>query len=70
MFLMPARPEMPLKLRDPMFIIEELAALATGVAAAIAAFATIVPGFRARWAMLAAVTPHSLVGESWTGLPS
>jgi hypothetical protein len=51
-YMMPARPEMQAKLRDPMFITEELAAIATGIAAAIAAFATIVPGFRARWAML------------------
>jgi hypothetical protein len=50
--MMPARPELVAKLRDPMFITEQLAAFATGIAAAIAAFATIVPGFRARWAML------------------
>jgi hypothetical protein len=49
---MPARPELVGKLRDPMFITEQLAALATGIAAAIAAFATIVPGFSGRWAML------------------
>ena len=51
-YMMPARPELAAQLRDPMFITEQLAALATGIAAAIAAFATVVPGFRARWAML------------------
>src|SRR5262245_58721563 len=51
-YMMPTRPEIPANLHDPMFITEQLAALATGIAAAIAAFATIVPGFRGRWAML------------------
>lgn len=52
MFVMPPRDDLSMKLHDPLFIIEELAALATGVAAAAVAFVTVVPGSSRRSAWL------------------
>lgn len=52
MSLLPERLDLSPKLDDPLFIIEELAALATGVAAAVAAFTSIVPGFSRKWAIV------------------
>jgi hypothetical protein len=52
MFLMPTRDDFSAKILDPIFIAEELAALATGVAAALAAFTTVVPGASRRWVIL------------------
>jgi hypothetical protein len=39
-------------LADPIFILEESAALITGVAAAVAAFATTIPGRNSKWMLL------------------
>jgi hypothetical protein len=52
MFALSPRADLSLELSDPPFIIEEFAALATGVAAAVAAFATVVPGSSRRWVIL------------------
>lgn len=52
MFVMPPRDDLSAKLLDPLFITEEFAALATGVAAAVAAFVTVVPGSSRRWVIL------------------
>jgi hypothetical protein len=44
--LMPVRGDLALRMQDPRFIVEQVAALLTGVTAAAAAFATSVPGHR------------------------
>jgi len=40
------RGDLDVRLRDPRFLVEQVAALLTGVTAAVAAFATVVPGHR------------------------
>src|SRR5438034_2932389 len=50
--LLTPRHDLSPKLSEPLFIIEQLAALVTGVAAAVAAFATVIPGHDRRWVML------------------
>jgi len=52
--MMPARSDLALRLQDPRFLLEQLAALLTGLTAAAAAFATSIPGHRRRvvWAPL------------------
>ena len=52
LLIMPARRDLSSKFYEPLFVIELLAALATGIAAAVAAFATVVPGRDRRWVML------------------
>lgn len=42
------RSDLDARMRDPRFLIEQAAALLTGVTAAVAAFATVVPGYRRR----------------------
>lgn len=43
--MMSPRSDLPAKLADPRYLIEQIAALATGIAAATAAFASVIPGF-------------------------
>jgi hypothetical protein len=50
--IMPARDDLSVAFQDHLFLIEMAAAFATGLAAAVAAFATIVPGRRRSWAAL------------------
>jgi hypothetical protein len=50
--LMSPRPDLHAELQDPRFLIEQVAAFATGVTAAIAALATTIPGFSRRIALL------------------
>jgi len=52
LLVMPARHDLSSTLSEPSFIIEQIAALATGIAAAVAAFATVVPGQNRKWALL------------------
>ena len=52
LLIMPARRDLSSKFYEHLFVIELLAALATGIAAAVAAFATVVPGYSRRWVML------------------
>jgi len=49
---MPARHDLSSNLSDPTFVIEQIAALATGAAAAVAAFASVVPGRNRKWVLL------------------
>jgi len=44
--IMPARGDLAARLQDPRFVVEQLAALLTGLTAAAAAFATSIPGHR------------------------
>jgi hypothetical protein len=44
--MMPVRGDLALRLEEPRFLVEQLAALLTGLAAAAAAFATSIPGHR------------------------
>src|SRR5438093_1131416 len=48
----PARHDLSSKLSEPLFVIEQTAALATGIAAAIAAFATVIPAHNRKWILL------------------
>lgn len=43
--VMSPRADLPSKMSDLRFVIEQVAALATGIAAAVASFATVVPGY-------------------------
>jgi hypothetical protein len=54
-WVMSLRDDLGARLHDPRFLIEQAAALLTGVTAAVAAFATVVPGHRRRvvWLPLA-----------------
>ena len=52
LLIMPLPHDISPKLHDKLFIIEQIATLATGLAAAIAAFASIIPGYGRRWIML------------------
>jgi len=52
LIVMPAHHDLTSKLFEPLFVVEQSAALATGIAAAVAAFATVVPGRDRRWVML------------------
>src|SRR5207249_441154 len=52
LFVMAARLDLSFKLSEPLFVIEQGAALATGIAAAAAAFATVIPGHDRKWIML------------------
>jgi hypothetical protein len=60
--VMSPRGDLLTKLSDSAYVIEQIAALATGVTAAIAAFATIVPGFN-RKVLLLPVLPF----VAWLG---
>jgi len=51
-----ARGDLIHKMSDLQFVVEQMAALATGIAAAVAAFATVVPGFSRKFLLLPAVT--------------
>ena len=62
LMLMPAQNDIPSRLSEPLFIAEQCAAIATGIAAAVAAFLTIIPGHSRRWVMLP-VLPLSI----WLG---
>lgn len=50
--VMTPRHDLLLKISDPRYVIEQLAALAAGIAAAASAFATIVPGYDRRFLIL------------------
>jgi hypothetical protein len=52
LLIMPARNDVLSKWHDNLFIVEQIAAFATGVAAAVAAFATVIPGYSRRWVIL------------------
>jgi hypothetical protein len=60
--VMAPRGDLMAKLGDPRFVIEQIAALATGLTAAVAAFATTIPG-RSRGFMLLPVLPLAI----WLG---
>jgi hypothetical protein len=47
--LMPARHDSSLNPHDDLFLMEQVAALVTGVTAAIAAFVSVVPGYSRNW---------------------
>ena len=49
---MSPRADLDIKLAEPWFLIEQLAALGTGLTAGLAAFASVVPGFDRRWLLL------------------
>src|SRR5438132_11626510 len=52
LLIMPSRNGVTSKLHDHWFIVEQSAAVATGLAAAVAAFASVIPGYSRRWIML------------------
>jgi hypothetical protein len=50
--VMSPRSDLVARMQDPSFLIEQTAALATGLTAAIAAFASVIPGYRRRVILL------------------
>jgi hypothetical protein len=60
--VMSPRSDLAAKVSDPAYLIEELAALATGITASLAAFASVVPGFDRRILLMPAL-PFAL----WLG---
>jgi hypothetical protein len=52
LLIMPVRHDVTLNPNDRLFLIEQTAACATGLTAAIAAFASVVPGYSSKWAAL------------------
>jgi hypothetical protein len=50
--MMSPRPDLAAKFADPKYVLEQVAALATGIVAGFAAFASIVPGFDRRVLLL------------------
>src|SRR5258708_67483 len=54
-FMMSPRTDLAAKLVDPAYLVEQLAALATAIAAGFAAFASTVPGFDRRYLFLPAL---------------
>lgn len=50
--IMPARQDVSPDSRGPLFMLEQAAALATGLTAAMAAFASVVPGYSRKWLAL------------------
>jgi hypothetical protein len=60
--IIPVHHDISSKLQDDSFILEQLAAFATGIAAAAAAFASVIPGQSRRW-ILAPVLPLAI----WLG---
>jgi len=52
LLIMPSRHNVSSLLHDHLFIIEQSAAFATGLAAAVAAFASVIPGYCRRWILL------------------
>lgn len=53
--VMSPRPDLAVKLTEARYLIEQFAALATGIAAAIAAFASTIPGYSRRIVLLPAL---------------
>ena len=73
--MMSPRPDLAAKFADPMYVIEQLAALATGIVAGFAAFASTVPGFDRRILLLPSIPLGVWVGtlglgcvQSWVQL--
>jgi hypothetical protein len=66
-FVMSPRSDLIAKMSDPPFLIEQIAALATGIAAAVAGFATIVPGFSRKFLLLPAITLAIWLGSLGQG---
>lgn len=54
-FLISPRVDLLLRIREPRFVLEQVAALLTGLTAAGAAFATVIPGYRRDVAVVPAV---------------
>jgi hypothetical protein len=52
LLVMPVRHDLAVKLSDTSFIVEQITALTTGVAAALAAFVTVIPGWSRKWVLL------------------
>jgi hypothetical protein len=52
LLIFPTRHELSSKFHEPLFITEQVAALTTGIAAAMVAFATVIPAFDRRWILL------------------
>lgn len=51
-FVVSPRSDLPEKLAETRFLVEQFAALATGITAAVAAFATIIPGYSRKYLLL------------------
>jgi hypothetical protein len=65
--VMAPRSDLPAKLSDARFVIEQIAALATGLTAAVAAFASTIPGRRRRFLLLPALPLAVWIGSLGQG---
>jgi hypothetical protein len=61
------RPDLATRLLEPRFAIEEVAALATGISAAVAAFTTIIPGYDRRTLLLPIIPAFIWLGSLGEG---
>ena len=66
-FVVSPRDDLPVKLWDLRFVVEQLAALLTGIAAAAAAFASTIPGYRRKVLVLPLLPLAVWVGSSGQG---
>jgi hypothetical protein len=66
-FMMSPRHDLPLKMTDLRFVGEQLAALAIGIVAAVAAFATVIPGYHRKWLVLLLVPLAAWLGSLGQG---
>jgi hypothetical protein len=64
---LPPRRDLGAVLTDPRFVIEQFAALATGITAGLAAFASVVPGFNRRALLLPLLPLAVWLGSIGTG---
>jgi hypothetical protein len=65
--MMSLRADLPAKLSEPKFVFEQIAALATGLTAAAAAFASILPGYPRKFIALPLLPLAVWVGSLGTG---
>lgn len=66
-FLVSPRSDLTEKLSDARFLVEQFAALATGITAAVAAFATIVPGYSRKYLLFPALPLAIWLGSLGVG---
>jgi len=66
--LMPVRDDLAVRVQDPRFLVEQLAALVIGLAAAAAAFATSIPGYRRTILWMPVIALVIWLGAVFTGV--
>ena len=69
-YVMSPRPDLTVKITEARYLIEQFAALATGIAAAVAAFATTIPGYSRKILFLPALPLAAWLGVLGQGCVS